>query len=197
MALDPDFSRRSELEARNASLRKQIDNMVSQLGRRTSALRQKQAEATQQTSEVTSEDGLVTARVNATGALQELTLAPKAFERTSPERLARVVTSVIREASGTRRRAMREQFEPMVQDVPDLSELVPGAPSLKGLLRSGPLVEPPDPEVERAQRAGALAPESKTSSPHQETPAPSRPKRQSRPRLDDDDDDGMADSWLV
>ncbi|MDR7302457.1 YbaB/EbfC family nucleoid-associated protein [Haloactinomyces albus] len=94
-------ARRRELEARNAGLRTQIDSMLSDLQR-------KQAEAAQRTHEVASEDGMVTARVDATGTLEELTLSPKTFERSSPESLARAITSVVREASGGAQQARQE-----------------------------------------------------------------------------------------
>ena len=77
-------ARRRELQARNEGLRSQIDNMMSDLRRRTDELQERQAEVAGTVHEVTSEDRMVTARVDATGTLQELTLSPKAFERTSP-----------------------------------------------------------------------------------------------------------------
>ncbi|MFB9566294.1 YbaB/EbfC family nucleoid-associated protein [Saccharopolyspora hordei] len=142
--------RDEDLAARNAALRDQIDSMLADLRRRTADIQEKQAAAAQQTHEISSDDGMVTVRVDATGTVQELSLSPKAFERTTPEKLSRTITSVIREAAGTAQRHLQAEFAPLA-DVSDVPE-VPGVPSLAGLLRQGPLVEPPDPEAERRKR---------------------------------------------
>ncbi|MDA3626768.1 YbaB/EbfC family nucleoid-associated protein [Saccharopolyspora sp. WRP15-2] len=163
---------RQDLAARNAALRDQIDNMLSDLRRRTAEIQEKQSAAAQQTFEVASDDGMVTVRVDATGTVQELALSPKAFERTTPEKLARSITSVIREAAGTAQRQLQSEFAPLA-DVSDVPE-VPGVPSLAGLLRQGPLVEPPNPDVERQQRRAedSAAPASNSAPPPQVRTAP-------------------------
>lgn len=176
-------ARRRELQARNEGLRSQIDNMMSDLRRRTDELQERQAEVAGTVHEVTSEDRMVTARVDATGTLQELTLAPKAFERTSPERLARTITSVIREASGAAQQQLHEKFEPMTRDVPDLSDILPGAPSFQDFL-TNPLGAPPDPAAERAKRGGTAPP-----------PPTSNPRN--TPVDDYDDEDEPPGSFMV
>ncbi|MDI2030839.1 YbaB/EbfC family nucleoid-associated protein [Saccharopolyspora sp. TS4A08] len=146
-----DFDASSEEKvARNAALRNQIDDMLDDLRKRTADIQEKRESAARQTFEATSDDGLVSARVDATGTVQEVRLSDKAFERTNPEKLARSITSVIREASGTAQRQLQSEFAPLA-DTSHVPE-VPGMPSLQGLLNSGPLVAPPDPEAERAQR---------------------------------------------
>ncbi len=152
---DPAASRQ-EKENRNAALRGRIDDMLSDLRRRTGDLRDKQAEAARRSHEVTSEDGVVTARVDATGTLQELTLADKAFDRVSPERLARTITSVVREASGGAQQTLRTEFEALAQ-APDPADIAPGFSGMSDLFPSGPLVEPPDPAAERTGRAESEA----------------------------------------
>ncbi|MER7015663.1 YbaB/EbfC family nucleoid-associated protein [Saccharopolyspora sp. NPDC000359] len=174
---------RQDLAARNAALRDQIDTMLSDLRRRTAGIQEKQEAAARQTVEIASDDGMVTVRVDATGTLQELALSPKAFERTTPEKLARSITSVVREASGTAQRQLQSEFAPLA-DVSAVPE-VPGVPSLAGLLRQGPLVEPPDPDAERRQRREDDA----------ATPASNRPEPpQVRTKPDDDWDDWDWDS---
>ncbi len=133
------------------------EDIQSGLDRQAAELRQRQDELAQQSTKVTSEDGLVTARVDASGTVQEVQLSPKAFERSRPEQLARTITSVVREASGRANQAMRAQFEPMTEDMPDLSDILPGAPSFKELFGGG-LGEAPDPDAERAQRASERTP---------------------------------------
>ena len=170
-----DFGR-EEKAARNAALRNQIDDMLADLRKRTADIQDKQEAAAQRTFEASSDDGMVTVRVDATGTVQEVRLSDKAFERTNPEKLARTVTSVIREASGTAQRNLQSTFsaEADVSNVPE----VPGMPSLQGLINSGPLVEPPDPDAERARRR------SEESQPGRAAAAP-----QMRTGPDDWDDD--------
>lgn len=213
--------RRRELESRNAGLRGQIDSMLSDLRRRTAELGEKRAEAAQRTTEVTSEDGMVTVEVDAAGTLTELTLAPKAFERSTPDRLARTITTVIREASGTAQRGLQETFAPLAEGGPDLPEVVPGLPGFKDALGDlGPLVEAPDPAAERARRIGDPPPAARggaqgqafdRSAPAQPGAAPSEPPKSGPPqpgpqqpsgsgrgrRAPADDDDDQPGSFLV
>jgi DNA-binding protein YbaB len=200
-------ARKRELEARNAGLRSQIDSMLSDLQRRTAELREKREEAAERTTEVTSQDGMVTVKVDAVGTLQELTLAPKAFERNTPERLARTITSVIREATGGAQQSLQEAFGPITEAGPDIADVVPGAPSFKDLFGDlGPLVTPPDPAAERARQTGAPPPPPPPpppSAPRPSAPGPSRPAApQSRPspkpaRGSDRFDDEPPDSFLT
>lgn len=175
---------RSEMQARNTEMRAQIDGLVEDFRKRTQEIQQRQAEAAEKTHEVTSEDGMVTVEVDANGTLQQLTLSPKAFERSSPERLARMITSVVREASGSAHEYLREQFEPLTRDAPDLADLVPGAPSVQDLLSADdhPLGAHPDPAAERASRTGTARPAAASDS---------------RSRAADDYDDEPPESFLI
>ena len=116
-----DFGR-EEKAARNAALRNQIDDMLADLRKRTADIQDKQEAAAQRTFEASSDDGMVTVRVDATGTVQEVRLSDKAFERTNPEKLARTVTSVIREASGTAQRNLQSTFSAEA----DVSTYAPG-----------------------------------------------------------------------
>jgi DNA-binding protein YbaB len=147
----------SEKAARNAALRNQIDDMLSDLRKRTADIEEKQAEAAQRSFEVSSDDGVITVRVDATGTVQEVRLSDKAFQRTTPDKLAAGITSVLREAAGTAQHQLRSTFaaEADTSNVPE----VPGMPAIQGLLRGTPLVEPPDPETERARRRSEEAAE--------------------------------------
>ncbi|MFR9730236.1 YbaB/EbfC family nucleoid-associated protein [Saccharopolyspora sp. MS10] len=163
-------ARRHELRASNDALRGQIDGMLADLRRRTAEIQQKQTEAASRIHEVTSEDGVITARVDATGTLEQLLLSPKAFERTTPEQLARGITSVVREATGGAQQSLRSEFAALAED-PELPDLFAGAPSLTDFLpSSGPLVTPPDPAAERAARAGGEAPARRSDDEDDEPP---------------------------
>lgn len=194
-------ARKRELEARNAGLRGQIDSMLADLQKRTAELNEAREEAAARTTEVTSQDGMVTVRVDAVGTLQELTLAPKAFERSTPDKLARTITSVIREATGGAQQSLQDTFAPMTEPGPDISEVVSGLPSFKEIFGGlGPLVTPPDPAAERAQQTGSPAPASPPPAPpappaQSAPPAQPRPSRRAAPA--DDFDDDPPDSFLT
>ncbi|GAA3362279.1 YbaB/EbfC family nucleoid-associated protein [Saccharopolyspora gregorii] len=173
-----DAARRQQLQASNDALRGQIDGMLADLRRRTAEIQEKQSEAAAKTHEVTSEDGVITARVDATGTLEQLLLSPKAFERTTPEQLARTITSVVREATGSAQQSLQSDFASLAE-TPELPDLFAGAPYLADFMpSSGPLVAPPDPAAERAARTGKQSPK-----PQRERPA--------------DDDDEPPQSFMA
>lgn len=179
---DPDptgAARRQELRTSNDALRGQIDGMLADLRRRTAEIQEKQTEAAAKTHEVVSEDGVITARVDATGTLDQLLLSAKAFERTTPEQLARAITSVVREATGSAQQSLRSDFAALAEP-PDLPDVFAGAPSLADFLPSGPLVAPPDPATERAARTGKQP-----------------PVQQAGTRRDDADDDEPPQSFMT
>ncbi|SER23048.1 YbaB/EbfC family nucleoid-associated protein [Lentzea albida] len=156
-------ARRAELEARNAAMRENVDNLMADLRRRTSEFAGAQARAAAVTGAATSPDGLVQVQVNPAGVLTDLRFAPAAFQRSTPEKLAR---SVI-ETAQTAARSAREQVEGVLaplQGQTDLSELVEGAPSFADLLKP-----PPPPAAEAPPQRG-------------------RPPRQDDP----DDDEGFG-----
>ena len=147
---DPD--QRAMLEARNATLRSQVNSMLVNLERQTSALRDAQAQAQAATGRATSPDGQVTAEVNASGIATDLRLEPTAFDRTSPERLARSILQVLQQAAADARQKADAALAPLQQDMPDLPDLFPGAPALKDLMPK------PMPVPDNAQQQSPAAP---------------------------------------
>ncbi|PRY43326.1 YbaB/EbfC family nucleoid-associated protein [Umezawaea tangerina] len=135
-----DPAQRAALEARNAALRTQVDSMLANLERQTSALRDAQAEAVSKTGSATSQDGLVQVVVNAAGIVTDVKFAPAAFERSTPDKLAQSVVRVVQAAAADARRQADAAMAPFQQNVPDLPDLFPGAPSLKDLVPTPPAV---------------------------------------------------------
>ncbi|ALG13900.1 hypothetical protein AOZ06_49805 [Kibdelosporangium phytohabitans] len=136
---EPDFDA-ERLAERNAELRRQVDHMTDEVRRRTEGLKQAQARMAALTGAARSGDGVVQAKVDMTGQLTELTLGEEAFQRGTPQALAAEITRVIREATaGVRTEVRREvsRFTPD-EDLVDLPDLVPGAPSLRDLFTAGP-----------------------------------------------------------
>ena len=154
--------RRAELEARNAAMRENVENLMADLRRRTTELADAQARAAAVTGAATSADGLVEVQVNPAGVLTDLRFAPTAFQRSTPEKLARSVIETAQTAARSARAQVEGVLAPL-QGQTDLSELVEGAPSFVDLLRP----PPPPPEAEA-------------------------PRRRDRPRVDDDDEEGFG-----
>ncbi|ONI73314.1 hypothetical protein ALI144C_46250 [Actinosynnema sp. ALI-1.44] len=133
---EPDFDS-ERLAERNAELRRQVDHMTGEVRRRTEGLKQAQARMAALTGEARSDDGVVQAKVDMTGQLTELTLSSHAFERGTPADLAAEITRVIRAATTDVRTEVRREasrFTPD-DDLIDLPDLVPGAPSLRDLFK--------------------------------------------------------------
>ena len=144
-----DPAQRAALEARNAALRTQVDSMLANLERQTAALREAQAEAVAKTGSASSADGLVHVVVNSAGIVTDVRFAPNAFERNTPEKLARSVVQVIQAAAVDARGQADAAMAPFQQNVPDLPDLFPGAPSLKDLVptpAAPPLAPPRKPD---------------------------------------------------
>lgn len=127
---DP-VSRRAELERRNAAMREQVEQMLSDLQRRTEGLREAHAAAAEVTGQATAPDGRVRASVDADGVLGDLRLAPSAFDRTTPEALARTIAEVVRQATADAQARVAETLAHFTEAGVDLPDLVPGAPSLR------------------------------------------------------------------
>jgi DNA-binding protein YbaB len=129
-----------EFEARNAALRSQVDTMLANLERQTAELKQAQAEALAKTGRATSQDGLVEVTVNAGGIVTDVKFAPAAFERSTPEKLARSVVQTIQQAALSAREQADAALAPFQEGLPDLPDMFPGAPSLKDLIPQPPPV---------------------------------------------------------
>ncbi|MEU4741917.1 YbaB/EbfC family nucleoid-associated protein [Actinosynnema sp. NPDC023658] len=157
--------RRAELEARNAAMREQVDSLLGELREKTAELRETQAQAMAITATAVSKDGAVRATVDSAGALTSLELSANAFERTTPDKLARLVTETVQQAIAKARTELNEVLAPAQQGASiDLSEMLPGVPSLADLIPQPPVV-----------------------------PQSSTPPRRPAPPSDDDDGDSIMD----
>ncbi|MGM7644005.1 YbaB/EbfC family nucleoid-associated protein [Nocardia sp. JW2] len=130
--------------AENNALRAQIDSMLEMFASEKSALLGMQARAAELVS-VWSEDGLVRASGNIAG-VSEVHIEPDAFKRSTPESLGRSVTEALGELARQTARTQEEALSPISAAMPDLSDLVPGAPSIKELMAQLAPPPPPTPE---------------------------------------------------
>jgi DNA-binding protein YbaB len=136
-----------QLAARNAELRGTLDNLMRELKQRTDGLRDAQAAIAAMSGVASSPDGNVVVTVDSTGVLDKLELGPRAFERVTPEQLAQTITQVARKAALNVRELVNAQMAPLTSEegMVDLSDIVPGAPSLKDIFKVEQRDEPAPP----------------------------------------------------
>ncbi|WP_231569567.1 YbaB/EbfC family nucleoid-associated protein [Prescottella defluvii] len=118
-------------------LQGQVDALLEGLDRQTEALAAAQGALAQTTAQVQSPDGLVRVTVDSSGSVVAVDLDPSTFTRTTPARLAEVVAATARAATAEVRARIAELMAPVTgaaAGLPDLSDLVAGAPSLRNLL---------------------------------------------------------------
>lgn len=144
-------SRRAELEARNAAMRETMNSLLDGIGRQTEQLRQAQEQAVSAVGKATSKDGLVTVKVNSVGIVTDLELSSSAFQSSTPRKLADSIVLTIQEAARNARAQADQAFSPILAQIPDLPDVFPDAPSLKGLIPTAPevpsgLVDDADPD---------------------------------------------------
>jgi len=192
---------RASLEARNAAMKDRMDTLLEQFERQTAQLRDAQAAAAETSAEVTSPDGLVRATIDASGALAKLEFAPHTFERTNPAQLAQTVQNLVRHGTLQVKQKVADLMAPITEGLPDLADLVEGAPSLQGLLppipdflaeeQEPPTVQRPDSFEDPA--AGSIMRNEAEPPP---MPAPKPTPRRLRPPRDDDAEEPPS-SWLT
>ncbi|MEV6658796.1 YbaB/EbfC family DNA-binding protein [Nocardia fluminea] len=130
--------------ASNDALRAQIDSMLDTFNAEKSALLDAQSQAAALAS-VWSEDGLVRASGTIVG-VSEVHIVADAFKRATPESLGRSVTEAITALSRQTSQIQQQALAPFSASMPDLSELIPGAPSMKDLIAGLTPPPPPTPE---------------------------------------------------
>jgi DNA-binding protein YbaB len=135
--------RRAQLEARNAAMRQQVNSLLTGLDRQTAALHSAQAQVAEVTSQATSADGLVTVTVNAAGIVTDVQFTPSAFDRSTPDKLARSVVAVTQQAAADAHQQVEAVLAPVRGDLPDLPDVFPAAPSLQHLLSPPVARRPP------------------------------------------------------
>jgi DNA-binding protein YbaB len=187
-----DAAERSALRSRNDALRTQIDSMLEALERQQEHLGEATARLSTTTAEAWSADGLVRVTVNAAGVPIGVHLDPESFKRSRPDRLGASVAEAAQAAARAAAQLAREAIAPLraiADEMPDLSDLVPGAPSLKDLLNP-PTPGPTTPEP--ANTPGEDSWGEPILRTEIDSPRPVRP----RPSVADDDDDDFGGSIL-
>ncbi|MDO3651222.1 YbaB/EbfC family nucleoid-associated protein [Nocardia mangyaensis] len=137
--------------AGNARLRAEIDRMLDAYERDSSALLTAQAGAAEPRT-VWSDDNLV--RVTAHGAgVIDVHLEPTAFRHSTPEKLGASITATVQAAQQAVTQSQEQALASLTglaTELPDLPELIPGAPSTADLMAQfrTPVNPPPPAPVE-------------------------------------------------
>ena len=76
----------------------------------------------------------MTVTVDAVGIVTDVQFALSAFDCSTPDKLARSVVTVTQQAANAAQRQVEDVLAPVRGELPDLPDVVPGAPSLKDLL---------------------------------------------------------------
>lgn len=194
----------ARLEARNAAMKDQVDTLLEQFERQTAQLRDAQEAASQTSATVVSQDGLVRATIDATGTLAKLEIQPNAFERTNPAQLANTVLTLVRQGSLQVKQQVAELMAPITEGLPDLSDLIEGAPSLQGLMPAIPDFLAEEEEAAAPAKsdedfdAPLMIKDDAPPPPPPAPPAPPAPKPiPKRVRQQDDDEEEPPSSWLT
>lgn len=136
-----------------------------------------------------SADGLVRVTVNAAGIPTEVHLDPESFKRSRPDRLGVSMAQAAQAAARQAALLVQEAIAPIQQiagQLPDLPDLVPGAPSLRELLNPlQPQAETPESMPDDEDIAAPIL---------RDEPRP--PARRADVVVEDGDDDSWGGSIL-
>ncbi|MQY24381.1 YbaB/EbfC family nucleoid-associated protein [Nocardia macrotermitis] len=121
------------LRAANHGIRNQVEDVLDAYEAQRAHLSEVQAKLATARATAKSADGLVEVTVDSSGVLTDVRFEPKAL-RGKPEQLGRSVTEAGREAARRAQEQARTIMAPIAaaaEGMPDLPDLVPGAPSLR------------------------------------------------------------------
>lgn len=131
-------------------LRKQFHYIMDRFDEQRAQLADVHEQLAAARSHATSSDGLVEVSTNSAGMVVEVRLAANTFEQTTPETLARSFTEAAGKAAALAQQHTAEIIAPITaaaEAMPDLPDLIPGAPSLRELRASlHPNLSDPPPE---------------------------------------------------
>ncbi|ONI70515.1 hypothetical protein ALI144C_48635 [Actinosynnema sp. ALI-1.44] len=156
------------MDARNAALRDQVEDMLVGLRKQTRELKAAQEQAANATGEARTPDGGVAVAVNASGVVTDVRFTSWALIRNTPDQLGQLVVRTIQAAAADARAKSDAAMAPLRQNLPDLTDLFPDAPSLTALNTAPPPLPEPG--------SGPAAP-----------PVPPRPQRRSHAEEPDDE----------
>ncbi|MDN2501463.1 YbaB/EbfC family DNA-binding protein [Nocardia nova] len=125
--------------ARNEALRLEVDSLLATFEQQKRELADVQERLAATTAEAWSADNLVRVVANVAGVVVEVHLEPEAFKRSTPEKLGRSMAEAAQAAARRAGELSQQALAPIQEvagDVPDLSDILPGAPSIKDLMNT-------------------------------------------------------------
>ncbi|MBL1072866.1 YbaB/EbfC family nucleoid-associated protein [Nocardia sp. 2] len=129
---------RDQVQEANAHLRTVVDGLQADFDRGVAELADINRDLAALKVHATTPSDLARVTVNSDGQVVEVTITDDAFARCTPKQLAAELGSAIHgamEAVATVRQRMLAPLTSIVEGMPDLDEMMPGAPSLR-LLRA-------------------------------------------------------------
>lgn len=123
-----------ESRAANYRMKRLVDSMLDGLDRQRADLPGACERLAVSRSSAWSSDQLVEVTVDAYGIVVEVELSAKAFETSTPQRLARSITEAARTAAELAQQQRAQIIAPIIETTEgllDLPDLFPGAPSLR------------------------------------------------------------------
>ncbi|ATL65164.1 YbaB/EbfC family nucleoid-associated protein [Nocardia terpenica] len=132
-----EFGEPDALRAGNEALRDQVDSLLETFEEQRRQLAEVHQRLAATTVEAWSSDNLVRVVSNIAGVPLEVHLVPEAFKRSTPEKLGRSITEAVEAAARSAAVQSQQAFAPIQElagAIPDFSDIVPGAPSIKDLI---------------------------------------------------------------
>ncbi|MBF6300262.1 YbaB/EbfC family nucleoid-associated protein [Nocardia amamiensis] len=121
------------------ALRDQVDSLREVFEQQRRDLAEAQSTLASTTVTAWSSNNLIRVVSNAAGVPVEVHVDPEAFKRSTPEKLGQSITEAVQAAARLAVEATQQAVAPLeasAGEIPDLSDLVPGAPSIRDLVRT-------------------------------------------------------------
>ncbi|WP_454198113.1 YbaB/EbfC family nucleoid-associated protein [Nocardia sp. Marseille-Q1738] len=121
------------------ALRDQVDSLLEVFEQQRRNLAEAQSALASTAVTAWSSNNLIRVVSNAAGVPVEVHVEPEAFKRSTPEKLGHSITEAVQAAARMALEATQQAVAPLEASaggIPDLSDLVPGAPSIRDLVRT-------------------------------------------------------------
>ncbi|NLU83604.1 YbaB/EbfC family nucleoid-associated protein [Rhodococcus sp. HNM0569] len=137
-----------QLRAQNDALERQVGEMLAQLEDQQREFADAQRRVAELRVWGESDDRMVRVQVDATGTVLDVVVAPEATRRSTPELLGSAMTQAARRAADSARTQANDAMASVLaigDRMPDLPDLVPGAPSLRSMFDDFQFAQPDGP----------------------------------------------------
>lgn len=134
------------MRARNEALRQEVDSLMKRYTEQREKLSDVHRQQAEERVSAWSSDNLVEVVTNAAGIPIEVRVEPEAFKRSTPAKLAHSMLEASQMCARLAAERSQQTLAPFLRtdtDLPDLSDLIPGAPSIRGLVESM-IPQPPE-----------------------------------------------------